>query len=100
MATKANLRVLPQGKSNLKAVKGKPEAAKSQLKIVKSRREEATPTFPTWRQRLEGMAQALRQEVEQFLEMVKVLGTPMKRVLRRRPAGTAGTMKERQAGQL
>ena len=102
MATKANLRVLPtpQGKSNLKAVKGKPEAAKSQLKVVKNRREEAAPTFPTWRQRWEGMAQVLWQEVEQFLEMVKVLGTPVMRVLRRRPTGTAGTVEERRAGQL
>ncbi|HJY82663.1 MAG TPA: hypothetical protein VKK81_16460 [Candidatus Binatia bacterium] len=102
MATKANLRVLPtpQGKSRLILVKGKPEAAKSRPQVVKSRREEAAPTFPTWRQRWEEMAQALRQEVEQFLGMVKVLGTPVMRVLRRRPAGTAGTVKERQTEQL
>ena len=48
---------------------------KSQLKEVK--REEATPTFPAAKQRLEEKEQALRQEMEQFLEVLKVLGTPM-----------------------
>jgi len=39
--------------------------------------DEAVPTFSTWRQRLEEKEQALRTEVEQFLEMVSVLGTPL-----------------------
>jgi enterochelin esterase family protein len=86
MATKAKLKALPTPqskskskvvKSKPKAVKSKPKAVKSKPKAVKSRREEAAPTFPTWRQRLEEKEQALRQEIEQFLGMVKVLGTPM-----------------------
>jgi enterochelin esterase family protein len=48
---------------------------KSPLKEVK--REEAAPTFPTLKQRLEEKEQALRHEIEQFLEVLKVLGTPM-----------------------
>jgi enterochelin esterase-like enzyme len=81
MATKAKPGVLPtpqrKTKTKLKVVKSKPKTVKSRPKAAKSRREEAAPTFPTWRQRLEEKEQALRQEVEQFLEMVKVLGTPM-----------------------
>ncbi|MGE0684945.1 MAG: alpha/beta hydrolase-fold protein [Candidatus Binatia bacterium] len=42
-----------------------------------SKREEAAPSFPPWRQRLEEQEHALRQEVEQFLEVLKVVGTPM-----------------------
>src|SRR5215510_5833396 len=48
---------------------------KSQPKEVK--REEAAPTFPAAKQRLEEKEQALRREIEQFLEMIKVLGAPM-----------------------
>ena len=48
---------------------------KLQQKEVK--REEAAPTFPAAKQRLEEKEQALRRETEQFLEMLKVLGTPM-----------------------
>jgi enterochelin esterase family protein len=72
MATKAKLKTppTPLSKRKPKVVKHKPTAAKRQ-------REEAAPTFPTWRERLEKQEQALRQEVEQFLEMIKVLGTPM-----------------------
>jgi enterochelin esterase-like enzyme len=39
--------------------------------------DEAVPTFPTWRQRLEEKEQALRTEVEQFLKILNVLGTPL-----------------------
>ena len=39
--------------------------------------DEAVPTFSIWRQRLEEKAQALWTEVEQFLETLRVLGTPM-----------------------
>ena len=46
-----------------------------QQKEVK--REEAAPTFPAAKQRLEEKEQALRRETEQFLDMLKVLGTPM-----------------------
>ena len=48
---------------------------KLQQKEIK--REEAAPTFPAAKQRLEEKEQALRHETEQFLEMLKVLGTPM-----------------------
>src|SRR4051794_11200735 len=48
---------------------------KSRQKEVK--REEAAPTFPVAKQRLEEKEQALRRETEQFLEVLKVLGTPM-----------------------
>jgi enterochelin esterase-like enzyme len=41
-------------------------------------REEAAPTFPTWKARLEGAEGAqLEQEVAQFLQILKTLGTPM-----------------------
>lgn len=39
--------------------------------------DEAVPTFSIWQQRLEEKAQALWTEVEQFLETLRVLGTPM-----------------------
>jgi enterochelin esterase family protein len=41
------------------------------------KREEAAPTFPVMKQRLEEKEQAFRHELEQFLEVLKVLGTPM-----------------------
>ena len=41
-------------------------------------REEAAPTFPTWKARLEGAEGAqLEQEVSRFLQILKTLGTPM-----------------------
>jgi enterochelin esterase family protein len=40
-------------------------------------REEAAPTFPALKQRLEEKEQAFRHEIEQFLEVLKLLGTPM-----------------------
>src|SRR5262245_48016305 len=48
---------------------------KSPRKAVK--REEAAPTFSAAKQRLEEKEQALHHEIEQFLEVLKVLGTPM-----------------------
>ncbi|MBV8450766.1 MAG: hypothetical protein JOZ29_00645 [Deltaproteobacteria bacterium] len=40
--------------------------------------EEAAPTFPTWKARLEGAESAqLEQEVSRFLQILKTLGTPM-----------------------
>jgi enterochelin esterase-like enzyme len=48
---------------------------KAQRKEVK--REEAAPTFPAIKQRLEEKEQALRHELEQFLEVLTMLGTPM-----------------------
>ena len=48
---------------------------KSQRKAVQ--REEAAPTFPALKQRLEEKEQAFRHEIEQFLEVLKLLGTPM-----------------------
>jgi enterochelin esterase family protein len=44
---------------------------------MESKREEATPTFPTWRQRLEAKAQALQEDVARFLEVLHAIGTPM-----------------------
>jgi enterochelin esterase family protein len=41
-------------------------------------REEAAPTFPTWKARLERTEGAqLEQEVSRFLQILKTLGTPM-----------------------
>jgi enterochelin esterase-like enzyme len=41
-------------------------------------REEAAPTFPTWKRRLERAESAqLEHEVARFLEILKTLGTPM-----------------------
>jgi enterochelin esterase-like enzyme len=41
-------------------------------------REEAAPTFPTWKARLEGAeGTQLEQEVSRFLQILKTLGTPM-----------------------
>ncbi|MBV8358844.1 MAG: hypothetical protein JO189_13035 [Deltaproteobacteria bacterium] len=41
-------------------------------------REEAAPTFPTWKARLEEAEGAqLEQEVSRFLQILKTLGTPM-----------------------
>ena len=48
---------------------------KSKRKEVK--REEAAPTFPAMKQRLEEKEQAFRHELEHFQELLKVLGTPM-----------------------
>ena len=39
-------------------------------------REEAAPTFETWRHRLEA-AQDCGAEVERFLQVLRALGTPM-----------------------
>jgi hypothetical protein len=49
---------------------------KRKRKQVASKREEVTPSFPTWRQRLEEKEHALRQEVERFLEVLRIVGTP------------------------
>src|SRR2546423_5197992 len=41
-------------------------------------REEAAPTFPTWKTRLEtAQGDQLEHEVSRFLEILKALGTPM-----------------------
>ncbi len=41
-------------------------------------REEAAPTFPNWKARLEGAeGPQLEQEVSRFLQILKTLGTPM-----------------------
>ncbi len=41
-------------------------------------REEAAPTFPTWKARLEAAgASELEEEVSRFLQILKTLGTPM-----------------------
>jgi enterochelin esterase-like enzyme len=41
-------------------------------------REEAAPTFPTWKARLEGAEGArLQEEISRFLQILKTLGTPM-----------------------
>jgi hypothetical protein len=54
---------------------GEETMKKSQRKAVQ--REEAAPTFPAAKQRLEEKEQAFRHEIEQFLEVLKLLGTPM-----------------------
>lgn len=41
-------------------------------------REEAAPTFPTWRRRLqEAPASTLQEEVDRFLQVLKAVGAPM-----------------------
>src|SRR3989442_2769170 len=45
---------------------------------METRREEAAPTFPTWRRRLEEAKREERQQaVERFLQVLKAVGTPM-----------------------
>ncbi|HXG19184.1 MAG TPA: alpha/beta hydrolase-fold protein [Methylomirabilota bacterium] len=45
---------------------------------METRREEAAPTFPTWRRRLEEASpEALPHEVERFLQVLRAVGTPM-----------------------
>ncbi|MGE0826718.1 MAG: alpha/beta hydrolase-fold protein [Candidatus Binatia bacterium] len=45
---------------------------------METRREEAAPTFPTWRRRLEqAKADEIRDEVERFLQVLKAIGSPM-----------------------
>ncbi|MBI3300609.1 MAG: Hsp20 family protein [Deltaproteobacteria bacterium] len=45
---------------------------------METRREEAAPTFPTWRRRLEEAKEPkLREEVDRFLEVLKAVGAPM-----------------------
>src|SRR5262249_59754489 len=45
---------------------------------METTREEAAPTFPTWKRRLEEAPEArLREEVDRFLEILKAVGTPM-----------------------
>ena len=45
---------------------------------MKTEREEAAPTFPTWRRRLqEAPESALQEEVDRFLQVLKAVGTPM-----------------------
>jgi len=53
------------------------EEAMKKLQRKEVKREEAAPTFPVVKQRLEEKEQALRHEIEQFLEVLQVLGTPM-----------------------
>jgi enterochelin esterase family protein len=45
---------------------------------MESRREEAAPTFPTWRRRLEeASGEKLDEEKKQFLQVLKAVGSPM-----------------------
>jgi enterochelin esterase-like enzyme/HSP20 family molecular chaperone IbpA len=45
---------------------------------MESTREEAAPTFPTWRRRLEETSkEALPDEVDRFLQVLHAVGTPM-----------------------
>ena len=41
-------------------------------------REEAAPTFPTWRRRLEQAKEnELHDEIERFIQILKAVGSPM-----------------------
>src|SRR5262245_8711649 len=53
------------------------EEAVRKVQRQEVKREEAAPTFPVMKQRLEEKERALRHETEQVLEVLKVLGTPM-----------------------
>ena len=45
---------------------------------METKREEAAPTFPTWRRRLEEVPdQQLPEEVDRFLHVLKAVGAPM-----------------------
>ncbi|MGH7964358.1 MAG: alpha/beta hydrolase-fold protein [Candidatus Binatia bacterium] len=45
---------------------------------METRREEAAPTFPTWRRRLQEAGREKRQEeIERFLQVLRAVGTPM-----------------------
>lgn len=44
---------------------------------MRTKPEEAAPRFATWKHRLEKKEQELQQEVDRFLQLLKVLGTPM-----------------------
>lgn len=45
---------------------------------METTREEAAPTFPTWRRRLEHASKdALPGEIERFLQVLRAVGTPM-----------------------
>ncbi len=45
---------------------------------METQREEAAPTFPTWRRRLqEAPASTLQEEVDRFLQVLKAVGAPM-----------------------
>jgi len=45
---------------------------------METKREEAAPTFPTWRRRLEEATEPqLQEEVNRFLAVLKAVGTPM-----------------------
>lgn len=45
---------------------------------METRREEAAPTFPTWRRRLEQASEGeLPAEVERFVQVLKAVGTPL-----------------------
>jgi hypothetical protein len=45
---------------------------------METKREEAAPTFPTWRRRLEEAPEEQRQEeAARFLQVLKAVGTPM-----------------------
>jgi len=45
---------------------------------MESKREEAAPTFPTWKRRLEEAPESrVREEVDRFLDILKAVGTPM-----------------------
>ena len=46
--------------------------------MTETKREEAAPTFPTWRRRLEEAPEdKIREEVDRFLQVLKAVGTPM-----------------------
>ena len=45
---------------------------------METTREEAAPTFPTWRRRLEQASESeLHNEIERFLQVLKAVGSPM-----------------------
>jgi len=45
---------------------------------MEAKGEEAAPTFPTWKRRLEEAPESkLQEEVDRFLEVLKAVGTPM-----------------------
>jgi enterochelin esterase-like enzyme len=74
----------PKAQSAARAGAGGRRTARPSNEPAAVKREEAAPTFETWRQRLEDAyisAAAARDEVEKeiarFTEMLKVLGTPM-----------------------
>src|SRR5690242_8217962 len=74
---KKTVRPKAEGKIEAKPAPAAVTEPKAERKPVPAVVPEAVPTFPTYQKKIEEKDRELRREVDNFLGLLRVLGTPM-----------------------